>query len=230
MKYGLLRRLISSALFIFLAAECAISANADAFAPYKDLPFSDVSRDSWYFEYVKYAYDNFLTSGISEDTFAPLADMTRAMFVTVMGRLYGARGVYTDDFCDVESDSWYGGYVGWAVKNNIVNGFPDNTFRPDEPVTREQAVAIIGRFILLPNGKFPETGVEKATFKDMDKASHWATEYLETLCGAGIFVGDENGFFRPKDVLNRAEATAIITRLDKLTYARSDKYVFTFIN
>lgn len=81
-------------------------------------PFVDVSTGDWYFASVEYAVKNGLFAGTSDVTFEPQTPMTRAMFVTVLARMYGAElsGYTESGFGDVPIDSWYGASVSWAAE------------------------------------------------------------------------------------------------------------------
>ncbi len=176
------------------------------------IPFTDVTESKWFYDSVVYVYQNDLMNGMNETTFAPQSNLSRAMFVTIIGRLYGAEGVETSDFTDVKANSWYSGYVGWAVKNGIVNGFGNGIFKPNDPLTREQMAAVVDRFI-------DSFGIRTTTFggmyhfNDEEKVSSWALDSLAALRNSGVVKGDNNLNFNPKQNITRAEAATIVMRL-----------------
>ena len=125
------------------------------------LAFKDVSVNAWYFKAVKEANELGLVQGVSKSSFAPGGEVTRAMFVTVLGRLWeqtqGALAPATATrFSDVDLDAYYGKYVAWAESNGIVNGFEDNSFRPHEPISREQIMTIFYQFDRYANTPPPD--------------------------------------------------------------------------
>ena len=71
-------------------------------------------------------------------TFEPDRKVTRAMFVTIMGRMYGADASYPapESFTDVQASDWFAPYVGWAADCGVVNGYDDGTFAPNLEITR----------------------------------------------------------------------------------------------
>ncbi len=77
-------------------------------------PFSDVTADDWFYNYVLYTYENGLMNGTASGIFSPDGTMTRAMFVTVLYRLSGDTGSYTNTFSDVPSGEWYEDAAAWA--------------------------------------------------------------------------------------------------------------------
>ena len=110
--------------------------------------FTDVSEDSWYYEYVDFVVDRGYFAGTSETTFSPEETMTRAMFVTVLAALDNAEvDNSTSVFADVAADTWYTGAVTWASENGFVSGIGNNLFAPDGEITREEMCVIMDRFI-----------------------------------------------------------------------------------
>ena len=178
------------------------------------LPFTDVPKGSWYEEYVQYVYMNGLFNGTSATEFAPDGTLTRAMFVTVLGRMDGIdTSDYSDKvFTDVAPDSWYGPYVAWAVEVGITNGMTADTFAPDREVTREQMSTFVYRY-LSKKGITVETG--ELSYPDRDSISEYAVEAVGVCTAIGIFEGDENGNFKPQANATRAQAAAVFTRLHK---------------
>lgn len=182
----------------------------------EDIPFTDLKQE-WYYDSVAYVYANELMNGISKSKFEPTTSMTRAMFVTVLGRLAGVdEDGPSDTFSDTKKDSYYSAYVAWAADNNIVEGFTGNTFRPDEAITREQMAAIISRYVAFENITLPELEEEPEAFNDVDQIHSYATEHVEALRITGIVKGDQNGNFNPRNNLSRAESATILTRLDRI--------------
>ena len=104
--------------------------------------FIDVAPNAWYKDAVQYAYDNGLMTGVSATEFAPEATTTRAMIVSILARLEGVTSAEAAGFGDV-NDEWYATAVNWAANVGVVNGYEDNTFRPNQPITREQLAAIL---------------------------------------------------------------------------------------
>lgn len=74
-------------------------------------------------------------NGTAATTFSPDSGLTRAMAITMLGRLTGAEQQDTDTFGDVAANRWYSGYVGWAVEQSIVYGYGDGNFGPNDSVT-----------------------------------------------------------------------------------------------
>ena len=209
------KRIVAAALTLCMIIGSMLTG-ATAAGVSDDLPFADVISGKWYCEGIEYAYDNSLMNGTSDTMFEPMTQMSRAMFVTVLGRLHGAQEIESDAFSDIKQNSWYSGYVGWANESGIVEGFKDGTFKPDKAISREEAATAIVRYIeyikMIPTR---EKDAPKS-FTDKDSIAKWSSEYVEKLRTTGIIEGDQNQNFNPSKSLNRAEAAAILMRLHKM--------------
>ena len=178
--------------------------------------FTDVPESAWYYNSVKYASENGLMSGISDTEFAPEMDMTRAMLVTVLYRAAGApdmsEEIWGYPFEDVDAESWYGAAVYWARNNDIVQGYSEDKFAPDDPVTREQIAAILQRYALFKGIDTDEIG-DLSQFTDAEKISDWAQNNVVWAVGNGLLTGKGNGVLDPIGNATRAEVAAMLQRL-----------------
>lgn len=156
-------------------------------------PFVDVSVDAPYFDAVLYVYNNGIINGVSETemVFAPDTTMTRAMFVTVLGRMSGVNmadyPVVT--FADCEAGSWYAPYVEWAAQAGIVKGYSAEAFGPMDEITVEQAAVILYRYIAYM-GYNTAADAELANYADGAQVSEWAAEQMKWALANNIYVSD----------------------------------------
>ncbi|MCL2164976.1 MAG: S-layer homology domain-containing protein, partial [Oscillospiraceae bacterium] len=173
--------------------------------------FTDVPKDQWYYDAVYYVYDRGIFKGTAETLFSPDMELTRAMFVTVMGRLAESIGDtatgFSNPFSDVPADQYYTDYVAWAAAHDIVLGYDETTFGPDDYVTREQMAAIFVRFADYMGIELGDD-IEK-TFPDADSISGWAKESVERAVAAGLMQGDTNGMFQPLGTAIRSEVAQL---------------------
>lgn len=173
--------------------------------------FSDIGENAWYAGCVSYVTEKGYFQGTGADVFSPAADMSRAMFVTVLGR---ASGVKTENytassFSDAAVGSWYGGYVQWAYENKIISGVGGGRFAPDQAVTREQMAAILANYSKW-KGETVNTPEERPGYPDADRISGWAAGGV-VLCTANKWLtGYPDGSFRPQKTASRAEVAQII--------------------
>lgn len=175
--------------------------------------FTDVPQNAWYYEPVTYMAENGYMSGTGDNKFSPNQTTTRAMFVTVLGRIAGIdQNLYkgTCTFRDVKKD-WAEPYIAWAAENNIVNGVGDNRFGPNNYVTREQAAVILFNYLkkdytLTIDSKFLDNAPDKVN------VSSWAVEAMQWATSAALMRGDANGTLRPRYSATRAEIATIFKR------------------
>ena len=175
---------------------CVMAGSAAA-ATEGELPFTDVGPKKWFYDEVKYVYENGLMNGVSATKFEPNSSLSRAMFITILGRLANADKSETDKFSDIKHNSWYSGYVGWAVEAGVVNGYTDGTFKPDKPLSREEMAVAVDRFINHLGCRLTSRG-GMWLFNDQDKVAKWAVDSLAVLRNSGVVEGDQSGNFNPK--------------------------------
>lgn len=158
-----------------------------------DNPFIDIFESDRYYDAVAFVYENGLFKGVSAREFAPDTTMTRAMFVTVLGRLANVNAdMYnTVSFDDVEAGSWYAPYVQWACDAGIVNGYGDGKFGVNDPVTVEQAAVLLARFAAY-SGIQTVNYTALSGFTDAATVSDWAVAPMQFVVGNGIYTGAAN--------------------------------------
>ena len=154
-----------------------------------------------------------IMEGKPGNLFAPYDKLSRAEYVTILARLSGAEGDPDNPFSDVPEDSWYSGYVGWAVNAGIVKGFTDNTFRGSQKITRQELMVMTARYLdyeWLDLKAAESVGVE---FSDYDVIAEFAKASVERMRVLGIVKGDDYSRFNPLNDATRAEAATIIVRI-----------------
>lgn len=175
--------------------------------------FADVSRTAWYAEAVDYVTAKGLMQGTSEIYFSPDGVMTRAMAVTVLWRMAGEpEAVGAAPFTDVSANGWYSQAVAWATEVGMADGYPDGTFRPDQPVTRQELVVLFARWVQDQTGGL-ETAPIPAAFIDRDQMAPWAEKAFGWAIQAGLLTGDGHGALTPQALATRAQGAALFQRL-----------------
>ncbi|MEG1441713.1 MAG: S-layer homology domain-containing protein, partial [Oscillospiraceae bacterium] len=180
--------------------------------------FADVSESDWFYESATYVSENEIFKGTDENLFSPSGTMTRAMFVTVLGRMAKVdipKYTGSGNFTDVPSDAYYAPYVSWAVGQNITQGMGDGKFDPDGLVTREQMATFTCRFFAAGLYTYP-ANIITTTPLDIESISPYARESVLKLWTCALFQGDENGNFNPTNNATRAEAATFCMRLDQV--------------
>ena len=178
-----------------------------------NLPFTDVSKNDWFHDDIRYVYENGLMNGISSTQFAPYGSTTRGMIVTILYRMEGQPAVSRDcPFADVASGSYYERAITWAAANGIVTGHSSTIFAPDANITREQLAAILYRYAIY---KGLDVSVGESTnilsYEDFASLSEYAIPAMQWACGAGVLYGF-GGSLLPDAPANRLQAAAILHR------------------
>lgn len=185
-------------------------------------PFTDVKDTDWFKDEVLSAYRLGVIKGMTETTFEPEGQVTRAQFITMLYRLDGENKVEngTNSFTDLEKDAYYLDAINWGVKNGIINGMSKTEFAPGLNITREQIATMFYRYATykkLDVKTAEETNI--LSFKDFDKTSEYARAAVQWALHVEIFKGDNEKLLHPLDNATRAEAAALMVRLSALVSA-----------
>lgn len=172
------------------------------------LPFEDTPEGAWYYDAVSYVYANGLMDGVSATQFAPDANMTRAMLVTILWRMEGEPVVnYLLPFTDVDGGAWYAEAVRWAASEGIVTGVSAIEFAPNAEITREQLAAILHRYA----GE-PATAANLDAFTDAASVSAYAVDAMSWCVEQGIITGTTATTLDPQGTATRAQCAAMLMR------------------
>ncbi len=178
--------------------------------------FNDIADGKWYSEAVSYVTDKGYFSGMTENTFEPKTQMSRAMFVTVLAALSGEdiSDLKIIKFSDVSENSWYNAPVAWAFGRGIVSGTSDTTFSPKAPINRQEVCVMLCKYIDNFGYKLKET-VKNPVASDDASISSWAKKSVYSISSYGIMTGKGNNVFDPKGTATRAEVAQMIMKLDR---------------
>ena len=183
----------------------------DPTQPLPYLPFMDVSAADWFYEAVGYVYARGMMRGLTENTFAPYAATDRAMIVTILHRLEGSPAALPAAFTDVADGQYYAVPVAWASSAGIVEGYEDATFRPTDPITREQLAAILCRYARYKGLDVSVKG-DLGRFPDASSVSLYASDAMSWAVGTGLIAGLD-GALQPRGEAGRAQVAVILQRL-----------------
>lgn len=190
----------------------------------EELPaFTDIAVH-WAKQDIEFIVSRGLFKGTSDTTFSPDMDMTRGMFITVLGRLaeVDVSSYKQSSFTDVKNDAYYMGYIEWADKNGIDNGSGNGRFAPDQPITREQIAVIMQNCANANRFTLPKLHAEN-TFADSEKISTYAKDAVKLTQMAGIFTGKDGNLFDPQGTATRAEISAVLRRFIELADSNDTK-------
>ena len=193
------------------ASQYAIVIDNHSHAAEAALPFSDVNADDWFFDVVCYVYDKGLMTGTSDREFSPNLTTTRGMIVSILNRLEGGPIAESAGFTDVADGDWYADAVNWAASEGIVAGYEDNTFRPNDPITREQLAAMLMNYAAW-KGEDVSARADLSGYNDAASVSSWAAETVQWAVADGLISGMPGNLLEPQGSATRAQVAAILQR------------------
>ena len=168
--------------------------------------FYDVPNNAYFYEAVKWAVKNGITTGVGNNLFAPEQPCTRAQIVTFLWRAAGSpepKGA-ASGMTDVVSGSYYEKAVAWAIENGITTGTTTSTFSPDATCTRAQAVTFLARAL---NAK----AASAAEFSDVPTDSYFA-DAVAWAAANGVTEGIGGGLFGSDNDCTRGQIVAFLYR------------------
>lgn len=171
--------------------------------------FTDINSH-WASSIIMQVADHGFMNGYQDGTFKPNNSISRAEFITVVARLLALPEAQNGSpFSDVKANAWYTKYVNSAVEAGWVQGFADHTFRPNQSITREEAIVILYRAL---QDKLLPAGNEQLSFTDSGTIAAWAQEAVLVMTTNGLLGGYPDDTIRPKANLTRAEVAAMIVK------------------
>lgn len=193
-----------------------------------DVPFADVRNDI-YREEIATAVSLGFVSGFKEDnTFRPQAELTREQLVSIAIEALKAipeLEIMVSDqtnmspYPDVNAGRWSAGKIAWAKENDIVSGYPDGTFRPTQPVTRAELIAVESKVAQYARTQLGESGELPNTQTAMnfsDTSNHWAADLVSQMsayCGVASPLNERGMSFAPDQPAKRNYAAAATVRM-----------------
>lgn len=181
-------------------------------------PFTDI-QTHWAKDAVTTAWSKGWMKGVTDTTFVPENQMTRAMLVTVLYRMDGeptAGSVERGAFHDVASDTYYAKAVAWAAENGIVKGVSEDSFAPNASITREQLAAILYRYANYKKIDTTQGGMALHEFDDENAISEYAKDAMEWAVNVGLLKGVGEAKLSPQGTATRAQVATMLVRFDGL--------------
>ncbi|MEZ4087295.1 MAG: S-layer homology domain-containing protein [Candidatus Gracilibacteria bacterium] len=172
--------------------------------------FCDVHADDWFYTYVTNLSDMDIVSGYSDGCFRPNDPVTRAEFVKMF--IAGLEAIdweispvmtSTPAFFSDVSDAWYTTYVNEAAANSLINGYPDDTFRPNNSISRAEAMEVLFGLTMMDENPIAHP------FTDV-LPGDWFNDSVTAMYDAGIISGKTPDMFDPHANITRAEAAKVI--------------------
>ncbi|UKS30992.1 FG-GAP-like repeat-containing protein [Paenibacillus sp. HWE-109] len=178
--------------------------------------FADV-QGHWSQNDVNNTASRLIVDGVTTTSFQPDQDVNRAEFLAIVVRALGLKSMEQINLPqDVKSSDWYASVVQAALTYQLVQGYEDNTFRPYQTITRQEAAVILSRAMAITSLASTVTDAEANTalspFEDSQQVSGWAKRAVALMVINNIMQGD-NQHLTAASHLTRAQTAAIVTRL-----------------
>ena len=184
---------------------------------WNQLEFTDVEKH-WAKEAINNMGSRMIVSGKGSGIFSPDQDVTRAELAAIIVRGLGLRLEQGESaFSDVKVTDWYSSSIQTAYEYGLINGFEEGTFRPNDKITREQAMLILSKAMDVTglSGQNVSQNVANilSAFSDTHSISNWALNGAAQSVSAGIINGRSSELLASKAYISRAEVAVIVQRL-----------------
>ncbi|MBC8123022.1 MAG: S-layer homology domain-containing protein [Gemmatimonadaceae bacterium] len=171
--------------------------------------FGDI-QGYWAQPYVSTLADRQVIGGFPDGSFRPSAPITRAQFAAIAAKalnLGAGSGGGGGSFNDVPSSYWAARAISAVSGSGLVTGFPDGSFRPEEKITRAQALVILSKSLR----ENPANTNALGKYEDAQAVPDWARDSVSKAANAGIIVNFPNtGEIEPNRLATRGEVAALM--------------------
>ena len=154
---------------------------------------SDVTRGQWFNHAVSTLSSMGIVKGHNDGTFAPNAPITRAEFAAIAARFDDKNTNTSSKFTDIASH-WAKNEIGIAANKGWINGYPDGTFRPNQYITRAEAMTLVNRVL----NRLPENSSDlldsMVKWPDNSDASAWYYLAVQEATNSHYYKTKENKF------------------------------------
>ncbi len=175
--------------------------------------FTDLDENSSNTSMIMEFYERGLAKGYPDGTFRPEGTITRAEFLTFINRTFGfEEEAESLSFSDVIGDEWFSGELKVAIKNGYIKGYPDGTFRPEKPISRQEVAVVLNSILLYSADKFADTE---------DEIASWAIDSVNALLQRDIMILDEGKF---QGEVSAARESVVVSLL-KIVHIKEDEDV-----
>ncbi len=168
--------------------------------------YHDVPKDYWAYQSITYLSSQDIINGYDQSLFKPNNSITRAEVATMLTEAFDLPIKDGKSIApDVPENHWAKEAINASMEAGFFKGYPDNTFRPNEEITRSEIASLF-------SGAFKLAKVGAATtFVDVPK-SFWAYEPIQNIATNGIAGGYSDNTYRPKNNATRAEFSVFLHR------------------
>ena len=179
--------------------------------------YPDLAPNHWCYKKIMEFVDKGYIDGYEDGTMRPDQTITRAEYVKVVNNFFGFKDGETDKkFSDISDDAWYAKYVYAAVAQGYISGYEDNTFRPSNPITRQEATVILSRILKIDKEVYPKDHVDGlAQYSDGNEVADWAYTAIHSYSVYNFINGYEDGTLKILQNVTRAETVELLHVLEQ---------------
>lgn len=180
--------------------------------------FKDVAPSHWGYSKIMEFSERGFIKGYEDNTFKPDNTITRAEFICLINNFFGYTGneKQISNFNDVDQNEWYAPAVNEAVVRGYISGYTDHTFRPYEPVKREEAITMLAKILNISDNEITKNDAEHLTkFSDYKDISDWALKSVYNYSIRNYISGYEDGTLRPQKDISRVEAIHLFRAIEQ---------------
>jgi hypothetical protein len=167
---------------------------------------SDIA-DHWAEQAIERWIDLGILKGYPDETIQPDGLIKRAEFASLVNRTFGFAKAEPAGFLDVEEDDWFKEDLDKAKTARYLMGYPDNTVKPEDFITRQEAAVIFARLLDL---RYSDGG---DLFTDDPEIPEWSRPGIMACAQRELLKGYLDGSFKPEANMTRAEVVTVLDRL-----------------
>jgi hypothetical protein len=172
--------------------------------------FTDVPAEHWIYPRLADLAARELVAGFPDGSFRPSAAMTRAEFAAQLAQLFDlSNSVVGPQYTDVTSGHWAGSSIQRALEMRFLTGYPDHTFRPDQNITRLQAIVALANGLSLRSSR--STDAILKPYQDAQQIPTWAKAPVAAALEASLITAyPDSTKLAPHNLASRAEVVAMM--------------------
>lgn len=177
--------------------------------PAKAVAFTDVPNDYWAYPFIAALTQRGIISGFADNSFQPDQPVNRAQYAALVSQVLPSAQQTPISFGDVPPEFWGTAAIDESVQSGFVRGYPDQTFQPDRPISRQEVLLSLVNGFGLPKSTNPDPAL--SVFQDQQQIPAWAKPAIGTAAESGLIVSyPDTQQFNPNQPATRAEVAAML--------------------
>ncbi len=178
--------------------------------------FTDVPTNFWAYESITKMTKKGFMSGYRNGTFKPNDPLSREEAASLFSNMLGDTPsiMLASSFSDITSDRWSSLAIESVARANIISGYGDSTYRPEQYMSRQEFAVVADKFLHYQGYRTEDpTALDAIHFSDQKFIAPWAQSSVRELATFGFINYSTTGLFNPEKYITRAEAAEITYRL-----------------